>query len=73
MCAILWVALWVANVRTHLIFSRMAVQCKTGLDLIVIFGVSVEECLDLQLVHPATQAVSESSLKPKVKIAESPS
>jgi hypothetical protein len=51
----------------------MAVQCKTGLDLIVIFGVSVEECLDLQLVHPATQAVSESSLKPKVKIAESPS
>src|SRR5215467_3035246 len=30
---------------------------------------SLKECLDLKLVHPATQTVSESSLEPKVKIA----
>jgi hypothetical protein len=41
--------------------------------LILIFGVSVEERLDFQLVHPATQAASELSLDPKVKTAESPS
>jgi hypothetical protein len=41
--------------------------------LILIFGVSVEERLDFQLVHPATQAASELSLDPKVKAAESPS
>lgn len=43
------------------------------LNLILIFGVSVEECLDFQLVHPATQAASELSLDPKVKAAEPPS
>jgi hypothetical protein len=43
------------------------------LNLILIFGVSVEECLDFQLVNPATQAASELSLDPKVKATESPS
>jgi hypothetical protein len=42
-----------------------------SLDLILIFGVPVEECLDFQFVDPATQAVSELSLKPKVKAAKS--
>jgi hypothetical protein len=46
---------------------------NAGLDLILIFGVSVEECLDFQLVHPAAQAATELSLEPKVKTAESPS
>ncbi len=45
----------------------------TGLDLILVSGISVEECLDFQFVHPATQAVPESSLEPKVKTAKSPS
>jgi hypothetical protein len=47
-------------------------MCRS-LNLILIFGVSVEECLDFQLVHPATQAASELSLDPKVKAAEPPS
>jgi len=46
---------------------------NAGLDLILIFGVSVEECLNFQLVHPAAQAATELSLEPKVKTAESPS
>jgi len=41
--------------------------------MISIFRVSLEECLDLELVHSATQAVSESSLEPEVKIANAPS
>jgi hypothetical protein len=41
--------------------------------LISIFGVPLEERLDFQLVHSATQTASEPSLKPKVKIAESSS
>lgn len=32
----------------------------------------MKECLDLQLVHPSTQAASESPLAPKVEIANSP-
>jgi len=46
---------------------------KIGSDLISIFRVSLEECLDLELVHSATQAPSESSLEPKVQIADAPS
>jgi hypothetical protein len=48
----------------------MGVQGKTSSDLIVVFRVAVEEGLDLQLVHPATQRTSESSLAPKVEMAE---
>jgi hypothetical protein len=44
-----------------------------SLDVILIFGVPVEECLDFQFVDPATQAAPEFSLKPKVKAAKSPS
>ena len=46
---------------------------QIGSDLISIFRVSLEKSLDLELVHSATQAVSESSLEPKVKIANAPS
>jgi len=38
--------------------------------LILIFRVSVEERLDLQFVHPATQGTSESALAPEIKMAE---
>jgi len=44
-----------------------------SLDLILIFGVPVEECLDFQFVGPATQAAPELSLKPKVEAAKTPS
>jgi hypothetical protein len=44
---------------------------KTCSDLILIFGVSVEECLNFQLAHSATQGVPEPSLKPKIKTAKS--
>src|SRR5215469_1348826 len=43
---------------------------KAGLDLSLIFGVSMEERLDFQLVHPATQGESEPSLEPKVNTGE---
>lgn len=43
------------------------------LDLILVSGIPVEQCLDFQFVDPATQAASELSLEPKVKAANSPS
>lgn len=46
---------------------------ENSLDLILIFGVPVEERLDFQFVDSATQAASELSLEPKVKTAKSPS
>lgn len=51
--------------------SSMEFVLGSNLDLILIFGISVEECLDLQFVHPATQGASEPLLEPKVKTAES--
>jgi hypothetical protein len=42
---------------------------ENSLDLILIFGVSVKECLDFEFVDPATQAASKLSLEPKVKAA----
>jgi len=44
---------------------------KTCSDLILIFGVSEEECLNFQLAHSATQGAPEPSLEPKIKIAKS--
>jgi hypothetical protein len=54
-------------------FHSLSHANENSLDLILIFGVPVKERLDLQFVHPATQAASELSLEPKVKTAKSPS
>ena len=41
------------------------------LNLILVFCVSVEQGLNLQLVHPAAEGVAEFSLGPEVKFAQS--
>jgi hypothetical protein len=51
-------------------FVRFGAEGEDRSDLILIFGVSMEEGLDFKLVHPATQRMPECAVAPKVKPGE---